>query len=308
MSIEAKVIADSVAPCGERLISIQATYPRIVLAEVNTHGAIAKNSASSRAIPIDKMIQRVLDNPGMPVHWGKNQKGMQAEEELDEAGCAAAEAWWLESMQLAVEQARKGQALGLHKQVVNRIIEPYQHMVTLMSATNWNNFFWLRYHKDADPTFQALAKAIYEAIQASTPQILAHGEWHLPYITFDDRVDAMKRAIQQAKDEGMHVDRFINKRAKHICEQTLLKVSTGRSARTSYLTQEGKRDLLEDIALYDRLKGAPDAGQPGHWSPFEHQGRAETVKVQSGRFTGFTQHRKLFANENMIHAFTPGGV
>jgi hypothetical protein len=298
MSIEVKVIADSIAPCGERLISLQATYPRIILAEVNTHKDLSRNSASSRAIPIEKMIQRILDNPGMPVHWGKNQKGMQAEEELDEAGRAAAEAWWLESMQLAIGQARKGIALGLHKQVVNRITEAYQHMVSLISSTKWNNLFWLRYDKDADPTFQALAHAAYDAIQASKPTELKAGQWHLPYIKAEDHEEAWRSVLLQPSTIYLDVDRV---------QEMLLKVSTGRCARTSYLTQEGVRDLIEDVSLHERLKGQADAGRPGHWSPFEHQGRAEATLVRSGNFTGFTQYRKLFEHEYLDKPFVPGG-
>jgi hypothetical protein len=298
MSIAVKVVADSLAPCGERLISLQCEYPRIIHAEVMTHKDFSRNAASSRAIPIDKMIQRVLHNPAMPVHWGKNQKGMQAEQELDAEGKSAAHAWWLETMRLAVEQARKGQALGLHKQVVNRVYEPFQHMVTLISSTRWNHFFHLRYHKDADPTFQALAQAMYDAIQESTPVQLAAGDWHLPYIRAEDWNDAFK----QADDETYFSDYAgFKERTREILRQ----VSTGRCARTSYLTQEGVRDLVEDISLHDRLKGAADTGQPGHWSPFEHPARAEAMPTPSGNFVGFTQYRKLFLNEYMNNTFTP---
>jgi thymidylate synthase ThyX len=290
MSCSVKIVADSIAPCGERLISIQAEYPRIILAELNTHRDLSRNSASSRAIPVERMIQRILNNPGKPVHWGKAQKGMQAEQELDEAGKAAAEAWWQESMELAVAQARKGLALGLHKQVVNRVTEPYQHMVTLISSTKWANLLNLRAHKDADPTFQALAYAMLDAIEASTPTALGPGEWHLPYINLDDRIEAMilagetTSALEEKARMGLEI---------------LKKVSTGRCARTSYVNQEGVRALADDVALHDRLMGAAAAGQPGHWSPFEHVARAEMHKIPSGNFVGFTQYRKMFSHENL---------
>lgn len=288
MSVQAKVVCDSLAPCGARLISVQVTYPRIILAELNTHRDLSRNSASSRAVPIERMIARVLADPGKPVSWGKNQKGMSADEELDEAGRAAAEAWWDESMFLAVEQARKGVALGLHKQVVNRLTEPFQCMTTLVSATRWGNFFHQRDHRAADPTFQALARVILVAMEASEPRQLQRGEWHLPYVKQEDRRETLEMAGEVTHDSGQQA---------LVALEMIKKLSVARCARTSHFNQEGVRALQDDLALHDRLIGAAGTGEPGHFSPFEHVARAEWEPVQSGNFVGFTQYRKLIPDE-----------
>ena len=179
MTIEAKVIAHSSHPGCPDLITVQARYPRFIHSEVMTHRAFSRNASSSRAVPIDRMIKDVLDDPAMPVEWGSNQPGMQAGAEIARKDDAVA--MWLEARDRAVEAALDAQRLGLHKQIVNRLIEPFGHISVVITATDWDNFFKLRIHPDADPTMRALAEAIKVAMDDSAGWRVKAGEWHNPY-------------------------------------------------------------------------------------------------------------------------------
>lgn len=253
MSIKVRVLADSIAPCGKRLTTWEAAYPRPIHSEVLTHRDLTRSSASSRAIPTAKLIQRIVDDPWVPMYIGANQKGMQAGAELSPLDRELAVAHWLEARDNAVISARKLSDLGVHKQVVNRLLEPWMTIVVLISATETPNFYGLRCHKDAEPHFQHLATAMREAQEASTPRMLTAGEWHLPLIYGEDWLIAVSRFA--------HKDSQI---------EFLRKVSVGRCARVSYLTHDGKRDLDEDVALHDRLVVA----KPLHASPAEHVAQA----------------------------------
>lgn len=179
MTIESKVIAHSSHPGCPDLITIQARYPRFIHSEVMTHRAFSRSASSSRAVPVSRMIDEAYDDPAMPVEWGRNQAGMQAGAEIEDV--EEAEALWLEARDKAVAYADDLLKLGLHKQIVNRILEPFAHISVVITATDWDNFFALRCHPAADPTMRALAKAMRDAIKGSTPQPLELGQWHLPY-------------------------------------------------------------------------------------------------------------------------------
>lgn len=179
MTISAKVIAHSSHDGCPDLITIQARYPRFIHPEFMTHRVFSRNASSSRAVPIDRMIQDVLDDPAMPVEWGSNKAGMQAGAQIENIIGARTE--WLEAMHWAVTSAKELSRLGLHKQIVNRVLEPFGHISVVITATDWDNFFALRCHPDADPTMRALAEAMCDAIDLSTPWNLEIGEWHKPY-------------------------------------------------------------------------------------------------------------------------------
>ena len=290
MKVLAKIIADSVSPAGARLTTMEVVVPRIVLAEFNTHRALSRNSASSRAIPIEKMLQRVIDDPYVPETWGRNGKGMQAHGDFtDAAEIAERNAWYLESRDLAVAQARKGDALGIHKQTVNRLIEPFMWHTIIVTATEWSNFFNLRNNEKAHPAIARTAAAMLVVFAESKPAPVDYGEWHLPYINIYDRAELSQ--VEQVK------------------------VSCARCARVSYLTHDGKRDVSKDLALYDDLLG------PGHMSPFEHAATpldgddadeildmlpgvhecdaddVDAAELFVGNFRGWVQHRKQIKGE-----------
>jgi hypothetical protein len=289
-TISAKVIADSVAPNGCRLTTMEWIYPRMIHSEIMTHRKLSRNSASSRAIPLAKMIKRVQENPVFPIHWGANQKGMQAEEELplDKKLIAAQD--WLYARDNATEKAESLEELGVHKQIGNRLLEPWMWITVVVSATNFENLFGLRCHSAAEPHFQNLACKVREIYDASTPQEMKWGDWHLPYVGSKYEKDAHVPfySISDLSD--------------------LPKVSAGRCARVSYLTQDGKRDPAEDIALYERLAGS----FPLHASPLEHPAQAvdphgEPYPVTKTRYrdwgnfdAGWLQFRKFHENENIM--------
>lgn len=277
MTISAKIILDSIAPSGRRLTTFELTYWRMVHAELMTHRVFSRNAASSRAIPIDKMIERILEDTAGPVWWGKNQKGMQAAEELliGSPEREAAHAAWLDARDSAIKHARELQALGLHKQIANRVIEPFMHITVIVSATTYTNWFALRDHEMAMPEIAELARKMKVAFDASEPHPCKADEWHLPYVAKNDYHELVTAGFSLLD---------------------LVKISVGRCARVSYLTQDGRRDPKEDIALHDRLK----AQHPGHWSPFEHAAFARVWdSVESGNFRGWTQYRKMFEHEHV---------
>lgn len=179
MTIEAKVIAHSSHAGCPDLYTIQARYPRFIHSELMTHRVFSRNASSSRAVPIDRMIQDVLDDPAMPVEWGSNKAGMQAGAEIEKPWRAMDE--WLEARDAATMVAYHLVKLGLHKQIVNRILEPFAHISVVITATDWDNFFALRCHSAADPTMRVLAETIRDIMSVSKAQPLDAGQWHLPY-------------------------------------------------------------------------------------------------------------------------------
>lgn len=268
MTIDVKVIAHSRAPGAPDLITLQCRYPRMIHAEFMTHRVFSRNASSSRAIPVERMIQDVIDDPAMPVAWGSNKPGMQAGEELDFYAKKAVIAQWLAARDYAVERARVIAVEGAHKQIVNRLLEPFGHISVVVTATEWDNFFALRCHPDADPTMRALAEAMRDAIAGSEPanSVLGTTTYHLPY------VEGADHTVTRANP------------------QTLMMISAARCARVSYLNHDGSNpDIEKDLALAKRLFDSK------HMSPFEHQARVTGDEGTAlwGNFTGWDQHRKM---------------
>lgn len=305
MTIEAKIIADSVTHNAPRLITMQLRYPRFIHAEVMTHRVFSRNASSSRAIPVKRLIEDVIRDTAMPIHWGKNQKGMQANEEHDAlvgrpdgSFNLYREDAWRAARDKAVEWARGFDEAGYHKQIVNRLLEPFSHINVLVTATDYANFFWLRRHPDAQPEIKALADAMWEALQGSQPAHLQPGEWHMPYVEYSDRWDV------EYIDKG-HGDFDIIDHMRPV--EDLLKVSVARCARVSYKTHDGKTpDFDADLALFERLVGSA----PLHASPAEHQATPDEVVWNeyemskprrpglSGNLApGWVQYRKLMPGE-----------
>lgn len=301
MPFDAKVLADSQSPAGHRLTTLEATFPRFVLAEFNTHRVFSRNSASSRAIPIAKQLRRVLEDPYVPIEFGSNQPGMQAGAALSGGKRDAAEREWLRARDDAVRRvlglvadpdaistdddllevlgeveeaigsrARPEEWLNVHKQVANRLLEPFMWHTVIVTATEWDNFWNLRCHPDAQPEIRLVAEGMRAATMDSKPAELGWNDWHLPLIRLEDREQA---AIED-----------------------LIKISAGRCARVSYLTHAGERDLEADIQLHDRLL------ESGHMSPLEHPARplsAAELKADewSGNFRGWRSYRKNISGE-----------
>lgn len=254
MQIEATVVAHSVTQEGKEIISFEWQYPRLIHSEIMTHRVLSKNCASSRAIPVKTVIEMVKQSPAMPVHWGKNQAGMCAREELDVADKAVVQQEWLLAMDDAVRHAQVMADRGAHKGVINRILEPFQWMKTLITGTEWVNFFWLRDHEDADPTLRALAKATYKAYKASQAIILKEGEWHLPYY---------QKGFWKPNSPSSLYDVYGN------TLDDALKVSVSCAAQTSYRKTDDT--LGKAKRVFDMLNIGNTEGKPVHASPTEHQ-------------------------------------
>lgn len=236
---QATVVADSVSPDGVRLTTVEVTLHRFVLAELNTHRVFSRNSASSRAIPVRKQVARVLEDPALPVEFGSSQRGMQAGDPLTGDEHDAALRAWLAARDHAVAAVTRLQELGVHKQVTNRLLEPFMWHTVIVTATEWDGFWEQRCSPLAQPEIRVAAEAMQAAYDASTPVALALGEWHTPYL----------------RDEDGDLD-----------DETARRVSAARCARVSYLTHDGRRDIDKDLELYERLVTA----RPPHWSPLEH--------------------------------------
>lgn len=182
-NIKATVIADSVcANTGKRITTFECEFPRVILAEQNTHRQISKNCSSSRAIPIKALCENVKDNMFVPVYWGKNKSGMQADEELDSGTQQSVVKLWKKLALDSIEEVLFLADVGVHKQIANRITEPFQMVKMVMTATEWDNFFNLRLHPASQPEFCMLAYKMYKAMEASKPMKIKAGEWHLPYV------------------------------------------------------------------------------------------------------------------------------
>lgn len=267
----AKVIADSISPTGQRLITLEVEMHRFVLAEFNTHRAFSRNSASSRAIPYPKMRAKALENTAYPVSWPAEQKGMQGGAELDSASIKDAMLDWEAAAENAVFTADRLHELGVHKSVINRLLEPFIPHKAIVSATDYDNFFVQRLHKDAQPEIHQLAIAMINAIDGSTPTELGYNEWHMPYAPSEDEVLTNKQNQFESP------------------VQAQLAVSVARCARVSYETHDGVRDVEKDYELYFRLKDH----KPAHASPFEHVATpvAKNTFSVTGNFTGYEQLR-----------------
>ena len=274
--ITATVIKDSYNVSGTRLTTFELEYPRFVHSELMTHRMLSKNCASSRAIPIQRINELVYSDPAMPVWWGQNQAGMSAKEELTGSKLDAAQTMWVFGSKMAVELSKQLHMIGLHKQITNRVTEPWQTMKTVISGTEWANFLWLRDHEDAQPEIAELARKMSIEFNNSTPLLLTPGQWHLPYVD-DENID-----VELGK-----------------------KISASCCAQVSYRRLDDSLEKALDI--YDKLIGMSRK----HASPFEHQATPmdlvvgadewqagvthvdRNYEMWSGNFKHWIQHRQL---------------
>ncbi|KKN75309.1 hypothetical protein LCGC14_0381610 [marine sediment metagenome] len=281
---KAEIIEDSFcASTEERLTTFVVSYPRFVHAELMTHRMFSRNSSSSRAIPNARMIASIEEDPVIPVWWGKNQKGMQAVVEID--NITSAEREWLEARDMMLGYSRKLAKLGMHKQIANRLLEPWMFITVIITATEFDNFFVLRTDCDpqpddssilaargfnpsfpAQPEIQKIARMMWELYIKEEYKVVEPGYWHLPFVTKKER-EALGIAVRQ-------------------------KLSVARCARVSYLNHDGTQDIDSDLRLYIQLSTA------GHWSPFEHMAQAQETDARFGNLFGWRQYRKQFPNEN----------
>lgn len=303
-----KVVAHSVSEeTGIEIATFHMHLPRCLLAELNTHRVFSRNSRSSRAVPIPKMIEEVKTKPYIPWHWGKNQKGMQATEECNERvvflhttqypdkddnllTSFSREEAWLVARDNAVAAAEGFMEAGYHKQIVNRLLEPFMWVDSLVTSTDWANFNALRDHKDAEPHFHDLAALTIEAYTKSKPQSLSWNEYHLPYITEEDKLIVMVRHNDDMED----------------AIETLKMLSAARCARISYAPFDGSNSIEAELERASKLLTFPV-----HASPFEHQARPDYIdgndkwgnKEYWGNFFGWIQNRREIPNHDIKDTF-----
>lgn len=329
--ISATVIADSVSSVdGKRITTFELEYHRYIHSEFMTHRILSKNAMSSRAVPVRKMIEQVESRPATPIHWGANQSGMQADKENNEkvfsfsldSNCIddwdyldKRVAWTMAAVNAAIEADYFREA-GYHKQIVNRLIEPFQMMKTVVTATEYDNFFWLRMDKDAQPEIQELATCMYLAVQDSVPQELQPGEWHTPYVK---TMRADNNPIAGWNGELLYLKTYMKQddgTETFTCmtEEEALKVSASCCAQVSYRNLDNSFEKAMNV--HERLVN----GTKVHASPFEHQASPMQFNhcddspwryvegmegvthedrsgyLWSGNFKGWIQHRQLLDN------------
>jgi thymidylate synthase ThyX len=260
---EAKIIEDSMSPEGVRLTTMQLRYPRVILAEVNTHRMFSRSSSSTRAIPLAKAIEDVKKDPFVPSYWGKNQAGMQAKEPLSKDDAEVSRMIWMANMYAVIKNVELLNRIGLHKQLAGRLLEPYMWTHTVVTGTSdaFSNFFWLRDHEDAQPEIRDLARLMKAVYVASTPTNLSNEDWHLPYVT------AVEKTVFPIDD--------------------LIKRSVARCARVSYKKHDNSDPSQEDD---HRLYAQLIEHQPIHASPAEHIARPDHI------YCGEWAHRDLHGN------------
>lgn len=333
--INTKLVAYSVSPQGKKIATFELTYHRYIHGEFMTHRLFSRNAMSSRAVPVNKMLDIIRESPAMPIHWGKNQPGMQAEKETDqkisygwvatygkdmeELFCSPSDGWE-KAAKDAIKWAERFSEAGYHKQIVNRLVEPFQMMKTVMTATELDNFFWLRLDEDAQPEIFEMARCIRECLEKSEPELLQPGEWHTPYVEHRPYIDDVPHDHSHLEPRFNY---FVDD--KMVTKEDALAISSSCCAQVSYRNLDNTYDKA--MAIYGRLL----SGAKVHASPFEHQ--ATPVKIYdpslvircvedtmnkpfgtiweegithmdrkgqlwSGNFCGFIQHRQLLDNHN----------
>lgn len=240
----ARILADSIAN-GVRLVTMEVTFPRFILAEFNTHRMLSRNSASSRAIPVHKRISQVWRHPFVPEAFGLNKSGMQSSANLGGWRAFLVRRLWLLASKFCCIIAWCMSKMDAHKQHANRVLEPWAWHTVVVSATEWENFFRLRTHKAAQPEMQIIAKLMRDAFEKSTPRTLSPGEWHLPY------VKPLETRVGYA-------------------QEVLVQSSVVRSAAVSYERQDAERSHEQIAKRHDEMLVS------AHWSPFEHAAKVAT--------------------------------
>lgn len=307
MGYKAKILLDSVSETNKRITTFEISFPRCVLAEWNTHRAFSRNSASSRAIPIEKMLQKVKDDPFIPEKWGKPARGMGAKEywPLDSPEHAALTLACREELKQTVEYVEAYKHLA-NKEDLNRYLEPFLFHTVINTATEYDQFFKLRTNDAADWKIKKIADMMYDLYHEAgetiekyknfsnlkqihnphTVQFLKTGEWHTPLVYEED--------IKPVRD---YTDYYSNRDDVAVTE-ALKKISVARCARVSFLTHDNKRDIEKDLELYERLKTS------GHNSPFEHiatpsfRAGYTNFNYRNGNFVGWRQARQDLQDEN----------
>lgn len=274
---DAKVLADSISPGGVRLMTVEVTFPRFILAEVNTHRVFSRNSASSRAIPTERIIERVEKEPFIPATFNYRVKGMGVGEAVTVEQQAQSESEWLYARNAAVAHAKRLMEIGVDKSRVNRLLEPFMWHTAIISSTEWDNFFALRDHEAAQPEFRILAGLMLDCMRASDPRAMVDEWWHLPLVTEEEYNNCVYGKVNW---------------------EYMAMVSAGRCARVSFDRAHEYEHPAESHGRAQKLK------ESGHMSPFEHPAKPWSRNLDTGNFYGWRQLRKTIAGEDNFGVVT----
>ena len=290
--ISAKIIADSINEQGKRITTFELEFHRYILSEMNTHRVASKNTASSRAIPIKKVIEQVRSNPAIPIYFGSHQAGMQSGKELDVEAKEKAKQLWLESAEQACKTAEQLTALGGAKEWVNRILEPYTFIKQVFTSTEYNNFFALRDSEYAQPEIRDLARKMKALYETGKPKFLKKGYWHLPYVK-----------TEECDNQQLYFDYNGNQ----INLEQALKLSASLVAQTSFRLQNSSQEKAEDIfkKLIESkpVHASPTEAQAMSWDSSKHVGWTQFHNNNglpgSGNLQGWIQYRQLI-KDNVV--------
>lgn len=249
--IKVKILADSISNTNARITTFELVYHRFFHSELMTHRVFSRGAASSRAIPSSKLLEIVETDPMLPISIGKNRPGMQASEELEESIAEEFIKQWKELGKQVAVGVKILQDLGAHKQIVNRPLEAWLPIKTVLTSTEFDNFFELRNSVYAQPEFGYLAKTMKECLDNSTPQLLRENEWHLPYITDSDKE---------------YVLSTVTENNEKLYWSTLCSLSAARCARVSHAIGG-----LSKKEIWDEIEKGRELFKNKHMSPFEHQ-------------------------------------
>lgn len=256
--IQATVIQDSVNGNGTRLTTFEVELPRFILAEFNTHRQLSRNAQSSRAVPVNRLLELVSTDPVLPSYWGKNQAGMQADQELTGEDLAHAKQTWLAARDSAVAYSKQLHELETHKQLANRVTECFQWTKLVVTATNWDNFFKLRTHATTQPEFRELADKMLAAYNTSKPEIVLVQEWHVPYVfRLRDELGVLRYYVD---DQEVQLP-------------LALRLSSSMVAQVSY------RKLDHSIDKANKIWQQLVESDPPHLSPVEHQATPVSLAI-----------------------------
>lgn len=306
--IVARLIKDSINESGDRLCTFEVEVHRYCWSEFLTHRMFSKNAASSRAIPIANVIKMVQESPATPISWGKNKSGMQATEELTGHDLEGAKVYWELASAYAADYAGKLASVNVHKQLSNRILEPFVMMKAVVTMTDFDNFEWLRDDEEAQPEIQELAKVMVACRNESVPVKLNKGEWHLPYVDI-------------YRDE-FGILHYLDSDGGEMSLEDAQKISASCCAQVSYRRLNDSKEKAIDI--YNKLF----SGRKPHMSPCEHQATPICMEIDvkdeknvpylpstweegvthvdrngrlhSGNFTGWIQYRQTLPNNVFV--------
>lgn len=333
--ISVRVVAHSKsAYSGKEIITFEYEAPKCILSEINTHRLFSRNAQSSRAVPIAKVIDGIRNNPVTPIHWGSNQAGMVAGEEIDAGVTLYGQSYseldrgaaWKVTAEEVADLMQAWETAGYHKQIVNRIGEAFTFVRGVITATEFDNFFHLRIHPAADPFIQELARCMWEALQLSEAEVLYEGEWHTPYVEHARCLSDELIYCQFLTDNPEEFDQYVKEgkryyfKANNLYEMFPLERAKQISAAACAQVSFRKLDLSDETVdrVYSRLvdEETPHASCVEHQaSPIKEYMLHSTIQFiegfedgvssvdrdlnfWSGNFKHWIQNRKLIPNES----------